>query len=88
MKMDKNDFNYLLQMIERILRKVPTIGEDYSNGRFVRSEKVKDLNKRFRWDLFRASTTVSFRSALYDYLNDTHIDTALRRIVKPIERTY
>jgi len=88
MKINEYDFRHLSQDIELTLKQFPDVSEEYSNGRFVRSEKVKDLNKRFRWDLFWASTSVSFRDALSDYLNNDHIDTALRRIVKPIERNY
>ena len=39
----------------------------------------KDHDMRFRWDLLRASAFDTSR--LYDYANDDHIDTALRRIV-------
>lgn len=44
--------------------------------------RVRDLDKRFRWDCLHA--TVPSRwvcDNLYPYMNDDHIDTALRKIV-------
>jgi hypothetical protein len=47
--------------------------------RIPRIEKAKDPMLRYRWDLLNAS---GFNvCGLYDYLNDTHIDSALRTIV-------
>jgi len=49
-------------------------------------EKYKDLGlseKRYRWDmLYRCPRKfwVSFFATVYPYLDDTHIDTALRKI--------
>lgn len=57
----------------------------YLNGEFPRADKVKDLDKRYRWDLAHAAGVAV--TALYDEgLNDTHIDTALRNIVPPLEK--
>lgn len=60
----------------------------YRAGKFPRAGAVKDLDKRYRWDLFWAAFNVpnmDVRAILAtgDY-NDAHIDTALRTIVKPI----
>ena len=48
----------------------------------------KDHEKRFRWDVFwtaRRYLNGNFISdILYSYLNDDHIDTALKKIVKEI----
>jgi hypothetical protein len=42
-------------------------------------------DKRYRWDLaYMAGCTRFICDALYSYLDDTHIDTALRTIVKPL----
>ena len=40
--------------------------------------------KRYRWDLLwnAPGRRAWFDSGVYDYLDDTHIDTALRRIVQ------
>jgi len=43
--------------------------------------------KRFRWDLWYVSSNnrpPDFIDELYEYINDTHIETALKRIVKEL----
>lgn len=56
--------------------------ELYRTGKFFRSELVKDLDKRYRWDLFYSARG---HEIIGDsgYL-DSHIDTALREIVPPL----
>ena len=47
--------------------------------------KVRDVGKRARWDLFRAAIPPAWAcQTLYPYLNDDHIDTALRAIAKEV----
>ena len=44
--------------------------------------------KRYQWDLVRAAGLMPWLcDTLYTYLNDTHIQTALNRLVKPLEPT-
>jgi len=44
-------------------------------------------DKRYRWDLtYAAGLTPWICSTLYPYCNDDHIDTALRRIVSPLDK--
>lgn len=48
--------------------------------------RVKDLNKRLRWDLsYAAKLTPWICDNLYSYLDDTHVDTALRSIVRELD---
>lgn len=59
----------------------------YREGRFPRAEAVKDLDTRYRWDLYHASRCVDVIKGDGDYPQDlttNHIDTALRRIVQPL----
>lgn len=59
--------------------------QNYRDGNFPRSDKVKDLNKRYRWDLFWAAGCTTVLNDMYgDGLKDAHIDTALRKIVKEL----
>lgn len=47
--------------------------------------KAKDPEKRLRWDLaYLSGLTPWICENLYPYLNDQHIDTALRSIVKEL----
>lgn len=54
----------------------------YRAGRIPRFLSVKDLDKRYRWDLFWASGVLD--SLPVCELADSHIDTVLRQIVKPL----
>ena len=55
----------------------------YLRGDFPRADVCGDRDKRYRWDLVHAS---GFRVVdLYGYLSDPHIDSALRRIVRPLD---
>lgn len=55
----------------------------YLSGEFPRADKVKDLDKRYRWDLFYdARRVVGFDA--FDFVSDyemDHLDTALRSVV-------
>lgn len=56
----------------------------YLSGQFVRADRVKDLDARYRWDLLW-EIDAQTRSRVVAGLNDTHIDTALRRCVPPLQ---
>lgn len=56
----------------------------YRNRNFPRADQTKDVNKRYRWDLFWAANTNypnTMRLILDANYKDSHIDTALRSIV-------
>ena len=88
MKIIDRHYEMLTLAIARHLIRKPYLPVKYATRHFPRADKVKDLDKRFRWDLFYNSTTTVFRFDLYEYLDDSHIDTALRRIVKPLKRNH
>lgn len=58
----------------------------YASGEFPRADAVTDLNKRYRWDLLFATGPFSreWTTEVYKYADDTHIDTALRSVIKPL----
>lgn len=62
----------------------PERREGYRNREFPRAAAVKNLDKRYRWDLFYAATRVDL-NALRPVLDagyfDTHFDTALKAVV-------
>lgn len=70
MKMTKEDYEILKSEIK-----------PYFSVELMDEYKNKGLSEeRFRWDLvWRSKTDIG---KFYHYLNDNHIDTALRRIVK------
>lgn len=80
MKMAVPDFEALRAAIKPLDTEARR--ETYRNGEFPRAELVKDLDTRYRWDLFWA--VGGLRKVLPDVVHDykdAHIDTALRRIV-------
>lgn len=58
--------------------------ERYARRDFPRADAVKNLELRYRWDLLHASRFDTCN--LYRYLDDSHIDTALRAIVEPLQQ--
>jgi len=63
----------------------------YCSGNFTSAARCKDWDLRYRWDLLRASrlrlgggVLAKGDLNLYAYLNDRHIDSALRTIVPPL----
>lgn len=60
----------------------------YRDGDFPRADAVKNLDMRYRWDLWHAARgvdVIKVENGWYpDGINDSHIDTALRRIVQPL----
>jgi len=87
MKMSKKMFNELEKRIQAILKKYPGIIEEYEIGQFPRSDKVKDLQTRFCFDLFFC-TGIGVRDYYKAGLNDDHIATALRRACPKVEKKY
>ena len=61
----------------------------YATGNYPRAERTKDVNTRYRWDLFHAARSRGLIPwDLFDEIdgvNDAHIDTALRGIVPALE---
>lgn len=83
MKMTPQHFQTLKSLLE------PVDTEErrtlYKESRYPRAELTKDVNKRYRWDcLYATGEAHSIMSDLYAYLNDEHIDTAMRNLVRPL----
>ena len=75
--------------------KFPIFRLDYENGNFPRADRVQDLNKRFRWDIFwlinkeTPTRPRAFRDEIEsENLNDDHIDTFLKSVIPLINRNY
>jgi hypothetical protein len=52
----------------------------------VEEGRAKDVEMRLRWDLmYAAGLTRWLCDVIYPYADDTHVDTALRRIISEIE---
>lgn len=83
MKVTDKDF----QVMEDAIKPLDTDywRERYRNRDIPRAESVKDIDKRYRWDLYYAAARVhgGLPDSTSGY-NMSHIDTALKKIVKPL----
>ena len=79
MKATAADIAVLKSAIEPL--DTPERRAQYLAGDFVRSELVKDLDKRYRWDLFWAAWETGVFEVLVLDWSDNHVDTALRHVV-------
>jgi len=69
---------YTIQHLEEVYTK------DHASGAI----KAKDINVRLRWDLFaciKQEARLKLIDELYTYLNDDHIDSALKQIINEIK---
>ena len=64
--------------------------ERYERGNFPRADMVKDLQKRFCFDLMWAVRAFDkeLLNDMYAYMDDGHIYTALKKICPKVERKY
>lgn len=86
MKIHPELLTELSDAIFALLAEQPFQTDLYAHGIFPRAQSVKDLNVRFRWDLFYAVSrnNTELGHSVFTY-KDSHIDTALRAIVPAIE---
>ncbi len=63
----------------------PTLRKKYSDRDVPRAERIKDVDKRYRWDLLWSAVPSQFMTELYTYLNDTHIDSAIASFIPKLE---
>lgn len=81
MKMKPEHYNHIKEHMAKIADKIPAHKE-----RIKDDPRIKDLDMRIRWDWLWGTGLSSWMSTnLYPYLNDTHIDTALKSIVKELQ---
>ena len=79
MKITQNEINRVNKAIAPLDTDVRR--QEYRNGYFPRADTVKDLDRRYRWDLYWACG----EQFVQDDLLNSHIDTALKRIVPKLE---
>lgn len=85
MKATKNTLDTLRGRISEV--DTEELRQKYRQDDFAKADMVKDLDKRYRWDLF----WYCFPDGAWkvfendgDELNDATMDTALRSIVRPL----
>lgn len=79
-------------LVSEFLRKHPTLIPNYSRGNFIRAEKVKDLQMRFRWDVFHALNSQSGYTLATSFTSNgetsDHVDTLLRKCTPEIPQMF
>ncbi len=84
MKMSQAHYTVLKSAVNEVLDKHNSDGElvrCYETGAFHNASKVKDLQKRFCFDVLYGTGLNSWVcNELYTYLDDSHIYTALKSI--------
>ncbi len=91
MKMKEEHFKYLRKEISKVFETydLHKLAQEYEQGQFARSEKTKDLQQRFCFDvLFGAGLNKFVCDNLYSYLDDSHIFTALKAICPTVVKKY
>jgi len=77
MKIKDNDYNVLKTKIEAVVKKLGIEKIKY----FLTYNTEIDLV----WQLYHIQYKDEPELKLYDYLNDSHIETAIRKIIKELE---
>jgi len=89
MKIKAEHLEHLRTEINKTLVKYPNVVEEYEQGLFPRSDKVKDLQRRFCFDLSYGSGLNKFIcDELYNYMNDEHLYTALKKVCPKVTKRY
>ena len=86
LKIKKEDLEVLRNAVTPL--DTPERRQAYKERRFPNADRCKDVDMRYRWDLLHASTLKIGDGAgmpgdlnLYAYLDDSHIDSALKSLV-------
>lgn len=89
MKIKPNHLEHLKKEIAKVLDRYPSLVDEYETGKFARADKVKDLQRRFCFDLsFGAGLNEFICKELYPYMNDDHLYTALKAVCPKITKRY
>jgi len=89
MKIKSEHLKHLKEAIDSTLAKYPNLVEEYEQGRFPRSDKVTDLQRRFCFDLSYGSGLNKFIcEELYTYMDDSHLYTALKKVCPVVTKRY
>lgn len=87
MKMSKETYQELKTVIDNLMLKDTALRQDYRNGDFANSDKVKDLDKRFRFDVWwyiKKQNPALANMVANEDLNDDHLYTALKKTIPPL----
>lgn len=79
------------ELLKQLIQERVTKGEvEAHKERLKGDSRVKDINKRLRWDVYYFATKGKNEQTgkeFYKYLNNCHVDTALKNIFKELYGT-
>ncbi len=82
MKINHKDYLYMRDALARNRDLIPAF-----KAQIALDPRVKDAAKRLSWDLANYSDlTEFFCSVIYKYADDSHIDTALKSIMRELDQ--
>lgn len=87
MKIPKEHYEQIKNEFSRLsIDNLKSHWESLEETQKIQTQKIGDIDRRFRWDCFYACRLSSWAcKTLYPIgINDNHIDTALARIVKEL----
>lgn len=80
MKMPIEEYDRLVEAVRPF--DTPERRQQYLSGNFRNADSCRDLDKRYRWDLFYGYHPTNFAGRMYQRgMNDEHIETALRKFI-------
>ena len=87
MKIRPEHLDHMKTAIDAVLVARPNLVAEYQAGNFPRADKCKNVQVRFCFDLsYMAGLSRFTCDTLYEYLNDTHIYTALKHICPKVSK--
>ena len=86
MKIKPEHYAHMFAVIRTLTESKPEVVKAHVEAiRSGSDPRVKDAEKRIRWDLSYASGLSAYLcNNVYQYANDDHVDTALRSIVRDL----
>ena len=90
MKIQPGHYDAMKRAINEVMESygVEKLTNEYEQGHFALADKVKDLQKRFCFDMMYTANIPELLNEVYEYANDDHIYTALKRICPKVIRNY
>ena len=93
MRFKKEHLAILKAGVDKVLDNNPTAAQAYEAGRFARSESVKNLQRRFCFDVFYASGVkigdgIGTQGDIVGDYTDDHLFTALKAVCPKVVRKY